>query len=136
MKNQVLTIDQMKHLKKMGVDTSVASMYWTFPSPPEEKTKLSPVGIHGNLKSWEQHESGIGAFTLADVLYLLPDKINGHYMTINNGLGYVGYFYNAEEGFECLIRFNYTDELSDMLKSVYELFVWVVQNGHYHEHTN
>ena len=28
MKNQVLSIDQMQHLKELGVDTSKAGVYW------------------------------------------------------------------------------------------------------------
>lgn len=54
MKKQVLTIDQMKRLKGLGIDTSIASMYWTYPVEPERITRLTPV-VEYALKNVIQH---------------------------------------------------------------------------------
>lgn len=83
MKMQVLSIGQMKHLNSLGVDTDKASMYWVFPIAPHYRTKLYITGELGCLKSFEGRDLGIGAFTIQDILNILPKSIGGYPLRIN-----------------------------------------------------
>lgn len=135
MKNQVLNIEQMKHLQSLGVDTSVASMYWTFPKSPEYKTRLSIVGEHGNLKAWEENEHGIGAFTLQDIINILPINI------YNRGSLFIGKHlnigrYNKDNSDRSPLYQGYygiSPVISDYetaIEAAYYTLIWVIENKH------
>lgn len=73
---QVLSIDQMKHLQELGLDTSNATLTWV----------LYPASIKGDviptLEMWrweqikdEQKKVCVPAFTLQDILDKLPKRI-------------------------------------------------------------
>lgn len=73
---QVLSIDQMKHLQELGLDTSNATLTWV----------LYPASIKGDviptLEMWrweqikdEQRKVCVPAFTLQDILDKLPKRI-------------------------------------------------------------
>lgn len=71
---QVLSIEQMKNLGDLGIDTSNASMTWMlYPYEEDKQPKLS-------LREWNTFKEPfriqhcIPAFTLLDVLELLPIK--------------------------------------------------------------
>lgn len=68
MKNQVLSIEQMKHLKELGVDTSKASMFYV--------PKLEPKGAYCllNVKPTPIIPF-VPAFTFHDIIDLLPKEI-------------------------------------------------------------
>ena len=70
MKNQVLSIEQMQHLKELGVDISKASMVWIKPRPNNDNYTLT---IHA-LGCYE-YKSPIPTFTLQDMLEMMPKKI-------------------------------------------------------------
>lgn len=70
MRDQVLSIERMQHLKELGVETSKASMYFSY-----HWDRLNIVTEHGNLKAWEERGLGIGAFTLQDMLEMIPCKL-------------------------------------------------------------
>lgn len=70
MKNQVLSIEQMKHLQELGVDISKASMVWIKPRPNNDNYTLT---IHA-LGCYE-YKSPIPTFTLQDMLEMMPDVI-------------------------------------------------------------
>lgn len=72
---QVLSIEQMRCLQEIGVDTSNASMTWMlYPYEEDKQPKLS-------LRKWNTFKEPfriqhcIPAFTLLDVLELLPKEI-------------------------------------------------------------
>lgn len=127
MKNKVLSIDQMKSLKDAGIDTSSAAMYWTFPTHPEMKTKLTPVGINGNLKSWEDNGHGIGAFTLQDLLAIMPasirDKNIEYFLSIRkNYSGYRVAYNTSGHGSIAFVQCN------SLIESAYQSLLWVIQH--------
>lgn len=124
MKKQVLTIEQMKRLKELGVDTSIASMYWTYPVEPERITRLTPVGEKGNLKSWEEREYGIGAFTLQDIFEIMPvfyptmengKRILVDSSQVDSGCHYQPTIFHSEDGWFC--SYFDSDELLDEITS-------------------
>lgn len=127
MKKQVLTIDQMKRLKAFGVDTSIASMYWTYPVAPEHIARLTPVGEKGNLKSWEEREYGIGAFTLQDLLEIIPPRLEKKYMFI---------LYKVAPDYICEYSYSSSDStlntapVGAILDTVYEMLIWVVEHNY------
>lgn len=127
MKRQVLTIDQMKRLNELGVDTSIASMYWTYPVDPECRTRLTPVGEMGNLKSWEERGYGIGAFTLQDLLEIIPPRLEKKYMFL---LYKVAPDYICEYSYSSCSNTLNTAPVGTVLDTVYEMLIWVVEHNY------
>lgn len=103
MKNQTLSIEQMKHLKALGVDVSKASMVCLFIDEDCNEIDWDSVENHGKdkpLYEWYDDENdhwveatpeyfaaesgtydhsnreSCGVFTLQDILELLPKIIN------------------------------------------------------------
>lgn len=84
MEKQVLSINQMQHLKELGVDTSKASMHWQFlptadaiiNETDELEEKPCLFVSQPNMK----HE--YPAFTLQDMLDIMPEIIDAHIFTI------------------------------------------------------
>lgn len=81
MENQVLTIEQMKHLKELGCDTSRATVYWVRRGhgcdlKDDSKGKwfvsLQKDFMVVGFTSYEV----IPTFTLHDILYLLPPQLS------------------------------------------------------------
>ena len=109
---QVLSIEQMKHLQELGVDTSDASMCWL------------RYDADGEVKYYVSSNRGKGAsyptYTIGDLIEKLPKTDNSGDLLIeyrNSELGYGvwdwGELYgiNAEQNFKdkplkkCLVRF-------------------------------
>lgn len=130
MKNQVLSIEQMRHLQKLGVDTSKASMIW------------------GGTKDWQELYTPrlfefdedanyiIEAFTLQDMLEMMPSRFSSipfedkeqyviHYMVMEKltGKWFIGYTYGLIKG-KWIIKFQ-----GDLLTCAYEALCWLAKNG-------
>ena len=122
MKNQVLSIEQMKHLQELGVDTSKASMVW------------------GGTKDWQELYTPrllefdteanyiIETFTLQDMLEIMP------YLLFNT------YFLNINKSSNKWWFIKYTDYLahddyefwhsSDLLDVAYQCLCWLAENDY------
>lgn len=73
MENQVTSIEQSQRLLELGIPTEKASLVWTTVDDNEtvvERDLCLPENIEGY------------AFTVADMLGMLPVEINGHFMVI------------------------------------------------------
>lgn len=79
MKKQVLSVEQMRFLQMLGIDTSKARMYWTNLGSPSTGVSLGIVCTHISLHTLEKKGLAIGAFTLQDVINLLPFDVFGDY---------------------------------------------------------
>jgi hypothetical protein len=118
MKNQVLSIKQMKHLQDLGVDISKASCYWWY---AEGK----------NYLYWGKCSdiNGIPTFTLQDMLEMMPDMIEknnilfflllkkqyGHYMcSYVNMIKFEELWFIASE---------------NILTCAYETLCWLAEKG-------
>ena len=75
MKNQVLSIKQMQELKELGIDTSKASMCWLETFYTDRTKKFEPEVCNENQRF---DEWCLPAFTLQDILEMLPDIIVNH----------------------------------------------------------
>ena len=76
MSKQVLDIEQMRHLKDLGVDTSKA--YWSrvVRLKEDSDSKSLPISSNGNgLCLITENVEKIPIFTLQDILDLLPKSI-------------------------------------------------------------
>ena len=131
MSKQVLSIEQMQHLKELGLDTSNASM------------ALIYTNSNGDVVDWENvnvdvHESSVGeynpylrrlyvAFTLQDILDLLPRSVDVELLLfIDKGknkwrIGYTDI--ESNEIFEDFIDENFID-------AAYEMLCWCIENGY------
>lgn len=69
MKNQVLSINQMQHLKELGLDTSKASMCW-LQFGDEEIPKMREADNKGDSEKAEVHDFNSRALSrMADMYY-------------------------------------------------------------------
>ena len=76
MKNQVLTIEQMLELEELGIDTSIASMFWF--DDGIRIPRLVPCYSQDTIGAWTDQYGEkciIPVFTLQDILDMLPGSI-------------------------------------------------------------
>lgn len=123
MKDQVLSIDQMKHLASLGVDISKASMCWI--KSPDGKYELS---VHDEWCYESVSLDPVPAFTLQDIIDLLPpiSHINiAYFLSIRkNNSGYRVAYHTSGQG-------NIIKAMSeDIVDSAYEVLLWVIENKH------
>lgn len=73
MENQVLSIEQMQELIKLGIDTSKASMIWEYKGSDEDKNfyNLDILDYDNDFIAKED----IPTFTLQDILEMLPHTL-------------------------------------------------------------
>lgn len=134
--DQILSIHQMNHLKKLGIDTSKASMALVYRD------------AYGDIVEWEivseWHEADIGehnpyirslygTFTFNDVLNMLPKeiKLNGttYYLSIDYQVNRAGYGFIGKDGISWLSPiFSFSDR--PLLDALYKMLCWCIENGY------
>lgn len=72
MKDQVLSISQMRHLRDLGVDTSKASMCWL--REPNNHTRYE-VFVHDDDCYEMSCLDPVPTFTLQDLLNIIPSRV-------------------------------------------------------------
>ena len=122
MKNQVLSIEQMKHLKELGIDTSKASMKWIYP----ECSHI--IGGNGEyeleINSFNVFDDDIPTFTLQNILEILPkaiwvrDTYEYEFMLTGSFLAYGDVNNNL-----------WFKEISILINDLYELLCWCAKNN-------
>lgn len=127
MSKQVLSIEQMQHLKELGVDTSKASAKEYIISETESYCGYSRsiVVIDGYIENYIEENI---IFTLQDILDLLPveiEKENRNYQLEiyrNPQRYYVSYYWLDN----LLISLNEVE----FIDAAYEMLCWVIDNGY------
>lgn len=122
-KEQVLNIEQMKHLQELDVDTSDASMCWvagedTFTG--EEEWNLC-IPNHFLLPY------NIPTYTTGDLIEKLPKNIDGSCLLIefcDSNLGYGDWYCGELCGINARQKFN--DK--SLKEALYDLLCWVAEN--------
>ena len=124
---QVLSIEQMKHLQELGVDTTDASMVWI-----KQDSTLLPDNIkelwwvdtyYDSLKPMvEQEDSGfVQTYTIGDLIEKLPIRIG----SVNRKIYFTGKYiivsYSSPDG--SLIEYRGTT----LLCLLYSLLCWVAE---------
>lgn len=148
MKEQVLTIEQMQHLKELGVDTSKASMVLIYTD--DEDNILDWEEVRDTFEHPEVFEhfydaetgnydhsyrKDCGVFTLQDIIDLLPGYIESYvcdkYYLIIEQL-------SKDEEKEWNIRYSSSDFSSikaqfaslSIIDAAYEMLCWCIENGY------
>ena len=116
---QVLSIEQMKHLQKLGVDTSDASMCWL------------RYDADGKVKHYVSSNRGKCAscptYTIGDLIEKLPKDIDGSCLLIEfcaSDLGYGDWDCGELYGINAQQKFN--DK--SLKEALYDLLCWVAEN--------
>lgn len=129
MRNQVLSVEQMLNLKRLGIDISSAGMCWCSPTG-NEKWELEihedVINQKRNSAFWEITPT----YTLQDILDKLPHYLNPFpskqilfaWMIEKDAIAYR----NVEDIDDCLKHF--TDDL--LIDAAYEVLCWCIENGY------
>ena len=145
---QVLSIEQMKNLQKLGLDTSDASMVLIAidddSCPLDWETALEAMSTHLYDVSFDLFDADLpyydhsyrkkcGVFTLQDILDKLPKTITidtyTYWLTvsIDDWIWYICYSMSDEFDY-------YKEFLSEQLiDAAYEMLCWCVENGYIKE---
>lgn len=128
---KVLSIEQMKHLQELGLDTSDASMYWarvSHGSRVDDKSKGKWfLSLHKEFQTcgFMSYES-ISTYTLQDILDKLPCFIGNEVLTIQK----------LADSYTCLYMGPYTrsmikiTESKEPIDAAYDMLCWCIENGY------
>lgn len=128
---KVLSIEQMKHLQELGLDTSDASMYWarvSHGSRVDDKSKGKWfLSLHKGFQTcgFISYES-IPTYTLQDILGKLPCFIGNQVLTIQK----------LADSYTCLYIEPYTRSMINITESkepidaAYDMLCWCIENGY------
>lgn len=136
---QVLSIEQMKHLQDLGLDTSDASMVliaiYDDSCPLDWETALEAMSTHLYDVSFDlfdadspyydhSYRKDCGVFTLQDILDKLPTSINWKPLIIvGNSIMYsAGY----GEGYDHPMKIFKEESL---LESAYKMLLWIIEQN-------
>ena len=125
---QVLSIEQMKHLQELGVDTSDASMVWVKQEPSQNSDdEFIPWKVFV-FKDWMKYyigaETFILTYTIGNLIEKLPKCFYAEenpiemYAINRNGAFVVNYF-NIAESFK---------KDGTIKNALYKLLCWVAEN--------
>ena len=135
---KVLSIEQMKRLKELGIDVSNASV-----------RVGQMIFYHGDswygVDSYNVHllndddddtscfEEEYKSFTLQDIIELLPkqlpcDDFGYNCLLITPNVGLTGYVFHYKDNADGEIYKQIYSE--DILQSAYEMLLWVAENGY------
>lgn len=128
MSKQTLSIEQMQHLKNLGVDTSKATFCVNVAD--EDKHIFTYDTYYSLIEySCETHP----VFTLQDVLDLLPKEIMPHTTPYSLYIDYqemrVAYCFVDREGM-CWLEPTFSIDEKELIDAAYEMLCWVIENGY------
>ena len=118
---QVLSIEQMKHLKELGLDISDASMVFQRGSATRHEWVLHVMG-YADVSLREKEF----AYTLQDILGKLPCFIGNQVLTIQK----------LADSYTCLYIEPYTRSMINITESkepidaAYDMLCWCIENGY------
>ena len=119
MKNQVLSIEQMQRLKDLGVDIQPTGTCLMYTSDSSDKYYLK----YGESTC----EDDVKAFTLQDIIELLPKEIDGTYLSLELDYCRIDYYMDYYERISWKsVDFN----IEEIMDGVYEMLLWVIENGY------
>lgn len=146
MSKQVLDIEQMQHLKELGVDTSKASMVLIYtdcncdviewddvqyelshPEPMEMFKELYDAETGNYDHSYRKY---CGVFTLQDILDLLPEEIyteENELATLEIHFPNDGYWEFSYMGIHKCMEFFLEENIID---AAYEMLCFCIENGY------
>lgn len=117
---QVLSIEQMKHLKELGLDTSDASMCFEWNESDSDNMVVTSMDADTNYDYY--HET----YTLQDIINKLPCFIVDEVLTIQK----------LADSYTCLYMEPYTRSMINITESkepidaAYDMLCWCIENGY------
>ena len=129
MSKQCLDVQQMQHLKELGLELKETMMRWQLANP-QGKWVLVPSNM-ANLKV-----IGILAYTLQDVLDALPDFINEYCLIIDMSFGVIRYDNLTRKNNPILKEKYFNDEDNELIDAAYSMLCWAIENGYVETNKN
>ena len=117
---QVLGIEQMKHLQELGVDTSDASMCWVADNEGESEEDWYVTIPNNFLMPYNT----IPTYTIGDLIEKLPKRIGIYHLFIDcDRMQYISWSWQ-----ETIFRryFNFKDK--PFINALYDCLCWVAEN--------
>lgn len=117
---QVLSIEQMKHLKELGLDTSDASMCFEWNESDSDNMVVTSLDADTNYDYCRT------TYTLQDILDKLPCFIGNQVLTIQK----------LADSYTCLYVESYTRSIGnitegkELIDSAYDMSCWCIENGY------
>ena len=112
---QVLSIEQMKHLKELGLDTSDASMCFEWNESDSDNMVVTSLDADTNYDYYRT------TYTLQDILDKLPCFIGKEALTIQK----------LANSYTCLYMEPYKiTESKELINAAYEMLCWCIENGY------
>lgn len=117
---QVLSVEQMKHLQKIGFDTSDGSMCLEWNESDSDNMVVTSMDADTNYDYY------YGTYTLQDILNKLPCFIGNQVFTIHK----------LADIYTCLYIELYTrsfiniTEGEELIDAVYDMLCWCIENGY------
>lgn len=123
MENQVLSIEQMNHLKELGVDTRGASMAWQRGLATRNVWVLYAVGNMSLSLPDKEH-----TFTLQDMLNMMPINIGWNSLYISKGDEWDMSYETRRSMSETITLIEFSNE--NPLEAAYQMFFWLAEGGY------
>ena len=117
---QALSIEQMKHLKELGLDTSDGSMCFEWNESDSDNMVVVSLDADTNYDYYRK------TYTLQDILDKLPCFIGNQVLTIQK----------LADSYTCLYMEYYTrsminiTESQELIDAAYEMLCWCIENGY------
>lgn len=128
---QVLSIEQMKHLQELGLDTGDASIYWArvcHGSRINDDTKGKWfLSLQKTFQTcgFTRYET-LPTYTLQDIIQKLPPSINICMLHIYPAADL--WYFVYMDSYTCTILS--TKYSPDIMNAAYQMLCWVIENGH------
>ena len=120
---QVLSIEQMKHLQELGVDTSDTSMAYYNISRYNQPDKWI-LGFVNKEVATVMLSNGITemepTYTIGDLIEKLPKDVRNYDLEIHCDFNCLGY--------AAVSDFEYSIEYDRLIDGLYDLLCWVAEN--------
>lgn len=128
---QVLSIEQMKHLQELGLDTGDASMHWQYLPTADaiingtDEIEEEPTLFVSQLNMKHEYPT----YTLQDILDKLPKRIE------TEDYEFELYIYYHENGVSAFYDDGDITQLAffskpTLLESAYEMLCWCIEKGY------
>ena len=117
---QVLSIEQMKHLREIGMDTSDGSMHFEWNESDSGNMVVTSLDADTN------YDHSRKTYTLQDILDKLPCFIGKEVLTIQK----------LADSYTCLYMEYYSrsiikiTESKELIDAAYEMLCWCIENGY------
>ena len=137
MSKQVLDVQQMQHLKELGMELKDTMLYWIVYNVGNEKNFVTTK--ENAMEVIDESCGMLPAYTLQDVLDALPKNIYSEY------IGWAKLELQAYSEDKWVVGYRYIDtcnryivyrDREELIDAAYELLVWAIENGYVETNKN